>query len=78
MPPKSRRNEQIVHVLGQVDAGEEVAEVCGRLVSVSRRFCPWKEKFAGLSVQGLHELGSLRDENRKLKQLVADGAPEAR
>jgi hypothetical protein len=32
----------------------------------------WKKQFAGLGVQELRELRSLRDENRKLKQVVAD------
>ena len=31
MPRKARSNEEIVHALGQVEAGEKVAEVCRRL-----------------------------------------------
>ena len=72
MPRKGRRNEEIVHALGQVEAGEKVAEVCRRLGVSEQTFYRWKKQFAGLGVQELRELRSLRDENRKLKQVVAD------
>jgi putative transposase len=32
----------------------------------------WKKKYAGLGMQELRELRQLRDENAKLKRLVAD------
>ena len=35
-------------------------------------FYRWKKKFAGLGVSELRRLKQLEDENRKLKQLVAD------
>ena len=72
MPRKGRSNEEIVHALGQVDAGEKVTEVCRRLGVSEQTFYRWKKQFAGLGVQELRELRSLRDENRKLKQVVAD------
>jgi putative transposase len=72
MPRKGRSNEEIVHALGQVDAGEKVTEVCRRLGVSEQTFYRWKKQFAGLGVQELPELRSLRDENRKLKQVVAD------
>jgi putative transposase len=72
MPRKGRSNEEIVRALGQVDSGEKVAEVCRRLGVSEQTFYRWKKQFAGLGVQELRELRSLRDENRKLKQVVAD------
>ena len=72
MPRKGRSNEEIVHALGQVEAGEKVTEVCRRLGVSEQTFYRWKTQFAGLGVQELRELRSLRDENRKLKQVVAD------
>jgi putative transposase len=56
----------------QVEAGEKVTEVCRRLGVSEQTFYRWKKQFAGLGVQELRELRSLRDENRKLKQVVAD------
>lgn len=35
-------------------------------------FYTWKKKYKGLGVSELRELGQLRDENRRLKKLVAD------
>jgi putative transposase len=35
-------------------------------------FYLWKKKYAGLGLQELRELRQLRDENAKLKRLVAD------
>lgn len=72
MPRKGRSNEEIVHALHQVEAGDKVAEVCRRLGVSEQTFYRWKKQFAGLGVQELRELRSLRDENRKLKQVVAD------
>jgi putative transposase len=72
MPPQGRSNEEIVHALHQVEGGEKVAEVCRRLGVGEQTFYRWKKQFAGLGIQELCELRSLRDENRKLKQVVAD------
>jgi putative transposase len=35
-------------------------------------FYRWKKKFAGMGVAEVRRLKSLEEENRKLKQLVAD------
>ncbi|VVT32296.1 hypothetical protein SPHINGO391_70005 [Sphingomonas aurantiaca] len=35
-------------------------------------FCRWKNVYGGLSVGGLRRLKQVEDENRQLKQLVAD------
>jgi len=37
-----------------------------------KTFYTWKEKFGGLGVSELRRLRQLEEENRKLKQLVAD------
>ena len=72
MGRKGRRNEEIVHALHQVDSGEKVAEVCRRLGVSEQTFYRWKKQFTGLGLQELRELRSLRHENAKLKQVVAD------
>jgi putative transposase len=71
-PNPRNRHTEIVHALHQVEGGEKVAEVCRRLGVSEQTFYRWKKQFAGLGVQELRELRSLRDENRKLKQVVAD------
>ena len=72
MARKGRSNEEIVHALKRVESGEKVTEVCRRLGISERTFYRWKKPFAGLGVQELRELHFLRDENRELKEGVAD------
>jgi putative transposase len=38
----------------------------------AQAFYSWKRRFAGLGVSELRELRQLREENQKLKTLVAD------
>src|SRR4029077_7870701 len=72
MPRKGRSNEEIIHALHQVEGGEKVTEVCRRLGVSEQTFYRWKKQFAGLGLSELRELRSLRHENSKLKQVVAD------
>jgi putative transposase len=65
-------NEQIVQALRQADAGTPVVEICRELNITETTFYRWKKRFTGLDVSEVRELKSLRDENRKLKQVVAE------
>lgn len=47
-------------------------EVCRELGVTEQTFYRWKRKYGGLGTPEIRELRQLRDENRKLKQLVAD------
>src|SRR5690606_10399076 len=58
--------------LRQAEAGTPVAEICRKLEIAETTFYRWKKKYGGLGVSELRELKQLREENRKLKQLVAD------
>jgi putative transposase len=70
---KSRFTEaQIIAALRQAEGGVPVAEICRKLEVTETTFYRWKRQFAGLGVSELRELRLLRDENRKLKQVVAD------
>ena len=64
--------EQIAYALRQVEAGTSVLDVCRRLGVTEQTFYRWKKKFAGMGVAELRRLRQLEEENRKLKQLVAD------
>ena len=70
---KSRfTEEQIAMALRQAEAGTPVEEICRKLEVSSATFFRWKRRYGGMGVSELRELRQLRDENRKLKQLVDD------
>ncbi len=64
--------EQIVSALRQSEAGSVVVEICRKLGVSEQTFYRWKKKYSGVGVSELRELRQLREENRKLKHLVAD------
>jgi len=72
MPRKGHSEEKIVYALRQVEAGKNVSEVCREMGVSPQAFYSWKRRYAGLGLNELRELRQLRDENRKLKTLVAD------
>ncbi|MBC3788908.1 putative transposase [Spirosoma sp. LMG 31448] len=63
---------QIVFALKQSDTGVAVAEVCRKMGISEATYYNWKKKYVGLGVAELHRLRQLEEENRQLKQLVAD------
>jgi len=74
MARKRYTEEQIIAVLNEAEAGAKTGELC-RKHGVSEATCyKWKAKYAGLTVSELKRLRSLEDENRRLKQIVAQQA----
>ena len=63
---------QIVFALKQAETGVTVAEVCRKRGISEATFYNWKKKYGGLGVSELRKLRQLEEENRHLKQLVAD------
>jgi putative transposase len=72
MPRKGHSEEQIILALRQAEGGMKVADVCREMGVSQQAFYSWKRKYAGLALNDLRELRQLREENRKLKTLVAD------
>lgn len=72
MGKKHFTEDQIAFALRQQEAGTPVAELTRKLGISEQTFYRWKKKFAGLGVAELRRLKQLEEENRKLKQLVAD------
>lgn len=66
--------EQIIRALKEVDAGAKAADVCRKLGVTEQTFYRWKAKFGGMDVSDAKRLKQLEDENRRLKQMVADQA----
>ena len=72
MPKKGHSEEQIIAALKQSESGEKTADVCRKLGISQATFYLWKKQYAGLGVQELRELRQPREENGRLKRLVAD------
>jgi putative transposase len=64
--------EQIAFALRQAEAGTPVEHVCRKLSISQATFFRWKKRFGGMGTAELRRLRQLEEENRKLKQLVAD------
>src|SRR3970040_603664 len=70
---KSRHSEaQMIGALKQVEAGRKAEDVA-REVGVSKHtIYAWKAKYGGMEVSEGEEVRQLREENARLKRLVAD------
>lgn len=56
----------------QSEQGVRVEEVCRKMGISEATFYNWKKKYGGLGVSELRELRMLKEENSRLKQMVAD------
>ena len=72
MGKRGRSEEEILRVLQEAESWDTVVEVCRKHGISQQSFYLWKKKYAGLGLQELRELRQLRDENAKLRRLVAD------
>jgi putative transposase len=72
MPRKGHSEEQIVYALRQAEAGKKVGDTCREMGVSQQAFYSWRKRYAAVGMSELRELRQLRDENRKLKTLVAD------
>ena len=58
--------------LRQAENGTSVVEVCRKMGIAEQTFYRWKKRYVGMGVAEVRRLKVLEEENRKLKQLVAD------
>ncbi len=70
---RSRHTEaEMIAALKQVDAGRKAEDVA-REVGVSKHtLYSWKAKYGGMDASQAQEAKQLRDENNRLRKLVAD------
>lgn len=64
--------EQITAVLQQATQGVPIGDLCRKVGISEQRFYRWKKEYGNLQPSEARELKQLRDENTKLKRLVAD------
>ncbi len=63
---------QITYALRQVESRTPPADVCRQPGCSEASFYIWKKRYGNLGMTEVKELRQLRDENTRLKRLVAD------
>jgi putative transposase len=72
---KSNHTEaQMIGAIKQVEAGRKADEVAREMGVSKHTIYAWKQKYGGVDVAEAQELKQLRDENARLKKLVAEYA----
>ena len=70
---KSKHSEaQIIGALKQVEAGRAVEDLAREYGGSKHTIYAWKSKYGGMEVSEAQEVKQLREENTRLKKLVAD------
>jgi len=64
--------EKIISAVKQMESGRAVKEMARELGVTDQTLDNWKSKYGGMEVSDAKRLRALEDENRRLKQLVAD------
>lgn len=72
MKGKRHSEEQIIGILKQSEAGMKTTEVCRQNSISEQTLYRWKAKHGGLEASDAKKLRRLEDENRQLKQVVAE------
>ncbi len=78
MKARQYTEEQIIAVLKEGGAGTPVSELCRKHGMSDATYYNWKSKYSGMTVSDLKKLKALEDENRRLKQIVAEQALDIR
>ncbi len=63
---------QIVFALRQAESGTPVSEITRKMGVTEQSFYRWRKRYSGLGVSEIRELRQLKEENQRLKRLVAD------
>ena len=74
MKKKRHSVEQIMRILRQAECGQAVQEICREHNISEQTYYRWKRKYGGMEVSEAQRLKQLEEENRRLKNMVADQA----
>ena len=72
MKKKRYSVEQIVAAVKEHELGMPVGDIARKLGIAEQTFYRWKKEYAGLEPGQVRELKQLREENARLKRIVAD------
>jgi len=66
------KDNQIIAILKQAEAGTPVSELCREHGMSSATFYKWRSKYGGMDVSMMKRVKELEDENRRLKKMYAE------
>lgn len=70
---KSRyKEEQIIGILKEHESGLRASDISRKYGISEQTLYRWKSKYGGMSVSEAKRLKSLEEENRRLKEIVAE------
>ena len=64
--------EQIIGIIREYEAGAKLSELCRRHNVSQTTLSKWRAKYGGMTASDAKRLKTLEEENRRLKQLLAD------
>jgi putative transposase len=71
------REEQIIGILKEHQAGLSAQDLCRKHGISDATFYKWRSKYGGLEVSDARKLKALEEENRQLKKLLAESMLDA-
>lgn len=69
---KRFREEQIIGILKERDSGIPLVELIRKYGICEQTYYRWKSKYGGMEASEARRLRQLEEENRRLKQMVAE------
>jgi putative transposase len=72
MKKTKHTEEQIIGVVKQMESGRAVKDLAREIGVTDQTLYNWRSKYGGMDVNEAKRLKSLEDENRRLKEIVAD------
>ena len=72
MKKTKHSEEKIIGAVKQMEAGRSAKEIARELGVTDQTLYNWKAKFGGMEVSDAKKLRALEEENRRLKEMVAD------
>jgi putative transposase len=72
MKKTKHSEEKIIGAVKQMEAGRPVKELAREMGVTDQTLYNWKSKFGGMEVSDAKKLRALEEENRRLKEMVAD------
>jgi putative transposase len=69
---KRYTQDQILSVLKEIEAGASIASVARSSGISDQTIYAWREKYWGMTRSDLAEMKALQEENRRLKNIVAE------